>query len=162
MSTNANVFKSLSVQGRAATGGAPTYDRGNSRPGPPYSTSSPSSRPASSAHSPHNPVQERRSIPMRPSTTSTRASHAPGSQAPPSATLLARLADKKKEIEAVEALQHASDLFLRRLEGLADDCEAMADAGIGACMYPRAWSALGRTTHGLFLLLFPSVRPSFL
>ena len=77
---------------------------------------------------------------MRPSTTSTRASHAPGSssQAPPSATLLARLADKKKEIEAVEALQRASTLFLRRLEGLADDCEVMADAGIGACMYTRS------------------------
>lgn len=80
---------------------------------------------------------------MRPSTTSTRPSHAPGSQAPPSATLLARLTDKKKEIEAVEALQHASALFLRRLEGLADDCEVMADAGIGACIYPRtrAWLA---------------------
>jgi DASH complex subunit DAD2 len=79
---------------------------------------------------------------MRPSTTSTRASHAPGSQAPLSATLLARLADKKKEIEAVEALQRASTLFLRRLEGLADDCEAMADAGIGACMYPRVRACL--------------------
>jgi hypothetical protein len=98
---------------------------------------------------------------MRPSTTSTRASHAPGSQAPPNATLLARLADKKKEIEAVEALQRASDLFLRRLEGLADDCEAMADAGIGACMYPRACLA-GAGAHAarsiINLLLFPSVR----
>lgn len=98
---------------------------------------------------------------MRPSTTtSARASHAPGSQAPPSATLLARLADKKKEVEAVEALQRASSLFLRRLEGLAEDCEVMADAGIGACMYPRAraWPALGRTPRCLFLLSFSSVR----
>jgi hypothetical protein len=62
---------------------------------------------------------------------SSRASHAPGSQ-PPSVALLARLADKKREFEAVDALQRASALFLRRLEGLADDCEAMADAGIGA------------------------------
>ena len=73
---------------------------------------------------------------MRPSVaSSTRASHAPGSQsapAPPSAALLARLADKKKEFEAVDALQRASALFLRRLEGLADDCEQMAEAGIGA------------------------------
>ena len=96
-------------------------------------------------------------------TTSTRASHVPGSQAPPSATLLARLTDKKKEVEAVEALQRASSLFLRRLEGLADDCEAMADAGIGACMYPcvRAWLAgaeTGRTPRCLFLSLFSSVR----
>jgi hypothetical protein len=101
---------------------------------------------------------------MRPSTTSIRASHAPGSQAPPSATLLARLADKKKEIEAVEALQRASDLFLRRLEGLADDCEAMADAGIGACMYPRArapgrrWGA--RRTIYFYYYFLPSVRRS--
>jgi hypothetical protein len=51
---------------------------------------------------------------------------------PPSAAQLARLAEKKKEFEAVEALQRASALFLRRLESLADDCEAMADAGIGA------------------------------
>jgi len=80
---------------------------------------------------------------------STRASHAPPTQPqpqqqqqqsqsqsqshpPPSAAQLARLADKKKEFEAVDALQRASALFLRRLEGLADDCEAMADAGIGA------------------------------
>lgn len=79
-------------------------------------------------------------FPMRPSvTSSTRASHAPGSQPvppPPSAALLARLADKKKEFEAVDALQRASALFLRRLEGLADDCEEMAEAGIGAfCIF---------------------------
>jgi hypothetical protein len=102
---------------------------------------------------------------MRPSTTTShRASHAPGSsqaQAPPSATLLARLADKKKEIEAVEALQRASSLFLRRLEGLADDCETMADAGIGACMnWIRAcvpgwrWGAQRGVYHYYFL---PSV-----
>ncbi|KAI0248187.1 hypothetical protein BJV78DRAFT_1238678 [Lactifluus subvellereus] len=66
---------------------------------------------------------------MHLSTASTRVSHAPGSQ-PPSAALLARLADKKREFEAIDALQRASALFLRRLEGLADDCEAMAEAGI--------------------------------
>lgn len=76
---------------------------------------------------------------MRPSSTSSRASHAPGSQAPPSTALLARLADKRREVEAVDALQRASALFLRRLEGLADDCEAMADAGIGA--YLAGWLA---------------------
>lgn len=81
---------------------------------------------------------------MRPSTASTRVSHVPGSYShshsqpplppppPPSTALLARLADKKKEFEAVDALQRASALFLRRLEGLADDCEVMAEAGVGA------------------------------
>jgi len=76
---------------------------------------------------------------MRPSTTSARTSHAPSSSQPqpqsqshppPSAAQHARLADKKKEFEAVDALQRASALFLRRLEGLADDCEAMAEDGI--------------------------------
>ncbi|KAI0273941.1 hypothetical protein BGY98DRAFT_997609 [Russula aff. rugulosa BPL654] len=87
---------------------------------------------------------------MRPSmTTSTRASHVPGSQAPPSATLLARLTDKKKEVEAVEALQRASSLFLRRLEGLADDCEAMADAGIVHGQVLAQWPQMFRIL-GLF------------
>ncbi|KAG1748267.1 uncharacterized protein EDB91DRAFT_1244975 [Suillus paluster] len=37
--------------------------------------------------------------------------------------------EKKKEFEAVAALERASALFLKRIEGLADDCEVMADAG---------------------------------
>jgi len=91
---------------------------------------------------------------MRPSSTSTRASHAPGPQAPPpSATLLARLADKKKEAEAVEALQRASALFLRRLEGLADDCEVMADAGIVHGQVLAQWPQMFRT-----LALFAAAR----
>ncbi|KAF8499561.1 hypothetical protein F5888DRAFT_1683249 [Russula emetica] len=90
---------------------------------------------------------------MRPSTTSTRASHAPGSQAPPSTTLLARLTDKKKEIEAVEALQCASTLFLHRLEGLADDCEAMADAGIVHGQVLAQWPQMFR-----ILILFAAAR----
>src|SRR5258708_26505205 len=108
-------------------------------------------------------VQERPPIPMRPSTTSTRASHAPGSQPPPqpSAALLARIADKKKEFEAVDALQCASALFLRRLEGLADDCEAMADSGIGTCMCPRRYAYLaGAGAHAARLIIFFPFRPS--
>ncbi|KAH9062368.1 hypothetical protein EDB87DRAFT_1682030 [Lactarius vividus] len=68
---------------------------------------------------------------MRPSTVSIRSSIAPGAQQPhpPSAENLAGLNQKKKEAEAVDALQRASALFLQRLEGLGDDCEAMADAG---------------------------------
>lgn len=112
---------------------------------------------------------------MRPSTASTRASYAPFSHSqpqphmqqhqapppqqlqqppsqqshpPPSAAQLARLADKKKEFEAVDALQRASALFLRRLEGLADDCEAMAEAGVGA--RPSPFSTIN---HVSFLLI---------
>jgi DASH complex subunit DAD2 len=75
---------------------------------------------------------------MRPSTASAPLSQLQSqaqSHPPPSAAQLARLADKKKEFEAVDALQRASALFLRRLEGLADDCEAMAEAGIGPYLF---------------------------
>jgi DASH complex subunit DAD2 len=47
------------------------------------------------------------------------------------AAAMSRLQEKKKEFEAVAALERASALFLKRIEGLADDCEVMADAGQG-------------------------------
>jgi hypothetical protein len=87
-----------------------------------------------------HPVPDARQTPrydmMRPSTVSIRSSLAPGAQHPPSAENLAGLNQKKKEVEAVDALQRASALFLQRLEGLADDCEAMADAGAGTRQPP--------------------------
>ncbi|KAL4073224.1 hypothetical protein V8B97DRAFT_1953163 [Scleroderma yunnanense] len=46
-----------------------------------------------------------------------------------SAAAVNRLLEKKKEYEAVAALERASALFVKRIEGLADDCEIMADAG---------------------------------
>ncbi|KAG9309345.1 hypothetical protein JVU11DRAFT_10581 [Chiua virens] len=63
---------------------------------------------------------------MRQSVASHRVSHAPQANNPAS---LQRLLEKKKEFEAVAALERASALFVRRIEGLADDCEVMADAG---------------------------------
>ncbi len=75
---------------------------------------------------------------MRPSVVSIRSSLAPGAQHPPSAENLAALNQKKKEAEAVDALQRASALFLQRLEGLGDDCETMADAGAGARPFPSS------------------------
>jgi hypothetical protein len=75
--------------------------------------------------------QQQQPQPPQPQQSQLQQSHPP-----PSAAQLARLTDKKKEFEAVEALQRASALFLRRLEGLADDCEAMAEAGIGARFSP--------------------------
>ena len=79
-------------------------------------------------HAPHHSTHK---IPsMRPSVASSLRSSI--AAAPPSAETLAGLNQKKKEAEAVDALQRASALFLQRLEGLADDCEAMADAGAGA------------------------------
>ncbi|KAI6044796.1 hypothetical protein EDC04DRAFT_2639811 [Pisolithus marmoratus] len=45
------------------------------------------------------------------------------------AVAMNRLLEKKKEYDAVAALERVTTLFLTRIEGLADDCEVMADAG---------------------------------
>lgn len=75
---------------------------------------------------------------MRQSVALNRASHAQAlaSQANNPATVH-RLLEKKKEYEAVAALERASALFVKRVEGLADDCQVMADAGQGesACTW---------------------------
>ncbi|KAG1766919.1 hypothetical protein EV702DRAFT_1148471 [Suillus placidus] len=67
---------------------------------------------------------------MRQSVAPSRISHAASltSQAN-NAAATSRLQEKKKEFDAVAALERASALFLKRIEGLADDCEVMADAG---------------------------------
>lgn len=69
---------------------------------------------------------------MRPSVATNRVSHAASltSQANSQAAA-AKLLEKKKEFEAVSALEKASTLFLRRIEGLGEDCDIMADAGGG-------------------------------
>jgi hypothetical protein len=66
---------------------------------------------------------------MRQSAPS-RASHAPQANI---AAATAKLLEKKKEFEAVSALETASTLFLQRIEGLGEDCDIMADAGEGLC-----------------------------
>jgi hypothetical protein len=70
---------------------------------------------------------------MRQSVAPTRVSHAASSinhQAPNLASIT-RLQEKKKEFEAVAALEKASAAFVKRIEGLGDDCDVMADAGLG-------------------------------
>jgi len=71
--------------------------------------------------------------PMRQSVAPMRASHAASSinSQPPNPAALARLQEKKKEFEAVAALEKASATFVKRIEGLGDDCDVMADAGLG-------------------------------
>ena len=66
---------------------------------------------------------------MRQSVASSRSSHVPGQA--PNAAATTRLTEKKKEFEAVSAFDRASAMFLKRIEGLADDCDIMADAGMG-------------------------------
>ena len=90
---------------------------------------------------------------MRASIAASRQSQLPSSVANAAAT--AKLLEKKKEFEAVAALERASAQFLKRIEELGDDFEVMAEAGIGAsasvpsrlCVSPhpqftgRSWSS---------------------
>ena len=69
---------------------------------------------------------------MRPSVGANRMSYAAGvSSQVPTAAAVSKLLEKKKEFDAVSALERASSLFLERIEGLGEDCDIMADAGQG-------------------------------
>ena len=50
---------------------------------------------------------------------------------PSSTSTLAKLLEKKRECDAVSALEKASALYLERIEGLGEDCDIMANAGEG-------------------------------
>ncbi|KAL4267022.1 DASH complex subunit DAD2 [Pleurotus pulmonarius] len=68
---------------------------------------------------------------LRPSVAPSRASHAPGSlnSHEYAAAAAQRLTEKKKEYEAVAALESASNLLLQRMGGISEDFDVMADAG---------------------------------
>ncbi|KAF7321447.1 hypothetical protein MKEN_00665200 [Mycena kentingensis (nom. inval.)] len=66
---------------------------------------------------------------MRQSVAGNRISYAAGSNAATSAQATQKFIEKKKEYDAVSALQRASALYLQRIESLADDCETMVEAG---------------------------------
>ena len=59
----------------------------------------------------------------------TRTSHSAASAS--SAAAMSKLLEKKKEYDAVSALEKASLLFLERIEALSEDCDIMANAGEG-------------------------------
>jgi hypothetical protein len=67
---------------------------------------------------------------MRHSVAPNRVSQA-GSYSSSSAATVAKLLEKKKEYDAVSALERASALYLERIEALGDDCVTMANAGEG-------------------------------
>jgi len=52
---------------------------------------------------------------------------APGSSQ--ATTAAAKLAEKKKEYDAVAALERITNQFVDRINGLTEDCEIMANAG---------------------------------
>lgn len=66
----------------------------------------------------------------RSSVHPTRASHA-GSLAPQTSqsALLAKVEEKKKEADALTALEKLSAEYVRRLSAIDYDCMVMADAG---------------------------------
>ncbi|KAF9048449.1 hypothetical protein BJ165DRAFT_1525905 [Panaeolus papilionaceus] len=72
------------------------------------------------------------SLHMRQSVAANRISHAPSTGAGmSSAAAQAKLLEKKKEYDAVAALERASALYLERIEALGADCDIMANAGEG-------------------------------
>ncbi|KXN90146.1 hypothetical protein AN958_04636 [Leucoagaricus sp. SymC.cos] len=67
---------------------------------------------------------------MRQSSIPGRSSHASSqSSQGTSSAAMAKLIEKKKEYDAVSALEQASALYLQRIEALGEDCELMAKAG---------------------------------
>jgi hypothetical protein len=72
---------------------------------------------------------------LRQSVASGRSSHAALVSSQAAAVAAVRLNELKKEYEAVSALERMSAIFLRRIEGLGDDCDVMANAGEGNCRY---------------------------
>jgi len=89
---------------------------------------------------------------MRQSVAPTRASHAASTINPqvPNPASIIRLQEKKKEFEAVAALEKASAAFVKRIEGLGDDCDVMADAGLVHGQVLEQWPNMFRIL-GLFL-----------
>jgi hypothetical protein len=87
---------------------------------------------------------------MRQSLAANRATHT----APPqtNAAAAAKLLEKKKEFDAVSALERASSLYLERIEGIGEDCDIMADAGQGKIIH--------RMTVGSLCLYQVSARAS--
>jgi transcriptional antiterminator Rof (Rho-off) len=67
---------------------------------------------------------------MRDSVAPTRSSHAS------SAAAQAKFVEKKKEYEAVTALDKLTSLMADRMEGLSEDTELMAKAGEGLHLLP--------------------------
>ena len=75
----------------------------------------------------------RPTIIMRQSVAPNRASQAPN------AATISKLIEKKKEIEAVDALDKICTLFLQRIENMADDFDVMANGGEGALAIYVHW-----------------------
>ncbi|KAF8621537.1 hypothetical protein AX15_007709 [Amanita polypyramis BW_CC] len=88
----------------------------------------------------------------RQSLAASRTSYA---SANAQAAATAKLFEKKKEYDAVSALEKASSLYLQRIEGLAEDLDVMADAGQVQGQVLEQWPGMFQ-----ILSLFLGVRPT--
>ena len=84
---------------------------------------------------------------MRQSMAPNRASSTAHASSSAAASL--KLIEKKKEYDAVSALERASTSYLERIEALGEDCDIMASAGEGELF----------TAPNLLLLMRFSPRP---
>jgi hypothetical protein len=82
---------------------------------------------------------------IRQSVAANRTVYGSSTQASQSnnSLVLSRLLEKKKEIEAVSALEAASQLCISRLEALSKDFDVMADTG-GGMRLKRVFSIVAR------------------
>jgi len=90
---------------------------------------------------------------MRQSVAPSRVSQTPH---PSSTAALAKLLEKKRECDAVSALEKATALYLERIEGLGEDCDIMANAGEVHGQVLAQWPKMFQ-----ILSQFLSVRDSF-
>jgi len=82
---------------------------------------------------------------MRQSMAPGRPSHA-GSLASSAqnAAMNAKLAEKKKELEGLMALEQASAMLVKRMEAISDDCDVMGEAGIVCGQVLAQWPNMFR------------------
>lgn len=100
---------------------------------------------------------------MRQSVAANRTSHGAGlSSQANSAAAAAKYLEKKKEFDAVSALERASAVLVERIEGLGEDCDIMAEAGQGHYHYSstrpsHADSIILHLVHGQVLEQWPKM-----
>lgn len=71
--------------------------------------------------------------------------------------MLAKLIEKKKEFDAVSALERASALYLERTEGLGEDCDIMANAGEGRSVLENEFCVEFLPVHSRVLAQWPKM-----
>jgi len=92
---------------------------------------------------------------MRQSMAPSRASST--THAGSSAAASLKLIEKKKEYDAVSALERASTSYLERIEALGEDCDIMAIAGKGELLTVSIYRYSFVPVHGQVLAQWPKM-----